>query len=135
MSKRIPLHWRLIPHRYRLLGSVCGKCNEKFFPQRSICPNCRRKGQVEEIRFCGKGEVYSYTIIHVASRGLEFLKPYVIALIKLEEGPMVTAQIVDCIPDEVEVGRKVAMAFRKISVDGDKGIIRYGYKFKLLLKA
>lgn len=132
MSKRIPLHWRLIPHRYRLLGSECKSCNEKFFPKRSICPNCRRRGQVEEIRFSGKGVVYSYTIIHVPSRGFEFLKPYVMALIKLEEGPLVTAQVVDCNPDDVEIGRKVTLVFRKISVDGDKGIIRYGYKFKLV---
>jgi uncharacterized OB-fold protein len=131
MSKRIPLHWRLIPHRYRLLGSECKRCNEKFFPARSICPNCRRKGDIQEIRFSGKGEVFSYTIIHVASRGFELLKPYVMALIKLKEGPMITAQIVDCNPDDVEVGKKVCMAFRKISVDGDSGIIRYGYKFKL----
>lgn len=132
MSKRIPLHWRLIPHRYRLLGSECKRCKEKFFPQRTICPNCRRKGQVDEIRFLGNGEVYSYTVIHVASRGFEFLKPYVMAIVKLVEGPLLTAQIVDCDPDEVEVGRKVAMTFRKISVDGAKGIIRYGYKFKLV---
>jgi uncharacterized OB-fold protein len=45
---------------------------------------------------------------------------------------MVTAQLVDCKPDEVEVGRKVFMVFRKINADGEKGIIRYGYKFKLV---
>ncbi|MFH1125596.1 MAG: Zn-ribbon domain-containing OB-fold protein [Candidatus Altiarchaeota archaeon] len=132
MSKRIPLHWRLIPHRYRLLGSECKRCNEKFFPRRIICPNCRRKGKVEGIKFSGKGEVYSYTVIHVASRGFELLTPYVIAIIKLVEGPMITAQVVDCKPDDVEVGMKVTMIFRKISVDGKKGIIRYGYKFKLV---
>jgi len=131
MSKRIPLHWRLIPHRYRLTGSECKRCNEKFFPRRTVCPNCRRRGKIEDIRFLGEGEVYSYTIIHVASRGFEFLKPYVIALIRLEEGPLLTAQIVDCKPEEVEVGRKVTVVFRKIYADGDSGIIRYGYKFKL----
>ncbi len=132
MSKRIPLHWRLIPHRYRLLGSSCNRCNEKFFPQRSICPNCRRKGEITEIQFSGMGEIYSYTIIHVASRGFEFMKPYAMAIIKLAEGPNLTAQLVDCKPDDVEVGRKVSMVFRKINADGEKGIIRYGYKFKLV---
>jgi uncharacterized OB-fold protein len=130
--KRIPVHWRLIPQRYRLLGSECKRCKEKFFPMRTVCPNCRRKGQIEEIRFAGKGEIYSYTIIHVASRGFELLKPYAMALIRLDEGPIITAQLVDCNPDDVEVGKKVFMTFRKISVDGDKGIIRYGYKFKLV---
>jgi uncharacterized OB-fold protein len=131
MSKRIPLHWRLTPQRYRLLGSECKRCNQKFFPQRTICPDCRRKGQIEEIRFSGDGEIYSYTIIHVASRGFEFLKPYVMAIVRLVEGPLVTTQVVDCNPDDVEIGSKVYLTFRKISVDGSDGIIRYGYKFKL----
>ena len=131
MSKRIPVHWRLTPQRYRLLGSACTRCSQKFFPQRTICPDCRRKGKIEEIRFSGEGEIYSYTVIHVASRGFEFLKPYVMAIVRLVEGPLVTTQVVDCNPDDVEIGRKVYLTFRKISVDGSNGIIRYGYKFKL----
>jgi uncharacterized OB-fold protein len=130
MSKRIPLHWRLIPHRYRLLGSECKRCKEKFFPVRTVCPNCRRRGQIEEVRFSGEGEIYSYTVIHVPSRGFEFLKPYVMALVKLTEGPVLTSQIVDCDPEEVDIGQKVTLTFRRISVDGSSGIIRYGYKFR-----
>lgn len=132
MSKRLPSYWRLIPQRYNLIGSVCRSCNEMFFPQRKLCPNCRRKGRVEEIKFSGDGEIYSHTTIYAPTRGFEYLNPYIMAIVKLKEGPLITSQIVDCRPDDVRVGEKVRVVFRKIIEDGDSGIIRYGYKFKLI---
>jgi uncharacterized OB-fold protein len=131
MSKGLALHWRLIPQRYNLVGTECLKCGGKFFPTRQLCPNCRRAGDIKEIKFSGEGEIYSYTIIHAPPEGFEFMKPYAIGVIKLAEGPLVTAQIVDCKPEDLEIGEKVELVFRKIIADGCSGIIRYGYKFKL----
>ena len=45
MKHSIPLTWRRIPERYRLLGSTCSHCNTKYFPKRIVCPKCRRKGK------------------------------------------------------------------------------------------
>ncbi len=132
MTEKIPIHWRLIPQRYNLIGTECRTCGEKFFPPRDWCPKCRRKGIIHEFKFSGKGEVYSYSVVHVPPAGFEFLKPYVLGIIKLREGPLVTAQVVDCKPDDVKIGKKVSLVFRKIIADGDAGIIRYGYKFKLV---
>jgi uncharacterized OB-fold protein len=130
--KGLASYWRLIPQRYNLIGTECTHCGEKFFPPRKICPNCRRHGEIRKYKFTGKGEIYSYTIIHAAPDGFEFQKPYPVAIIKLVEGPLVTAQIVDCKPDEIEIGSKVEMVFRKIFAGGKEGTIRYGYKFKLV---
>ena len=52
------------------------------------------------------------------------------ALVKLEEGPLVTAQLTDVDPEEVEIGQKVEMVTRKIREDGPDGVITYGYKFR-----
>ena len=131
MSQGLALHWRLIPARYNLVGTECKKCNGKFFPPRNICPTCRRKGEIESFKFSGDGEIYTYTIIRAPPTGFEYLKPYVVAVVKLDEGTMCTAQIVDCNIDEVKIGAKVNMTFRKIMADDDAGIIRYGYKFRL----
>jgi len=131
MSGGLALHWRLIPQRYNLIGSECKNCNEKYFPSRDWCPNCRRKGKIIDYRFSGEGEVYSYTVVHAPPVGFEYLKPYIAAIIKLKEGPLVTAQIVDCKPESVKIGLKVSMVFRKIIAEGKEGIIKYGYKFKL----
>ena len=52
------------------------------------------------------------------------------ALIKLEEGPMITAQLTDIDIEQVEIGMEVEMVTRKMSDDGVEGMIVYGYKFR-----
>ena len=132
MKEGVARFWREIPQRYNFMGNKCGTCERVFFPPRESCPYCRRKsiGNIKEIKLTGKGEVVTYTIIHVGPEDFEEQTPYPIAIIKLEEGPQITAQIVDCSLDEVKIGMKVESTFRKIQQDGHTGAIYYGYKFK-----
>jgi uncharacterized OB-fold protein len=58
------------------------------------------------------------------------MAPYTVALIKLEEGPLVTAQLTDLSEDEVEIGMPVEMVTRKLRSEGEEGMIVYGYKFR-----
>lgn len=132
MVKGLPAYWRLIPQRYNLIGTRCENCGENLFPPRRICPNCRRAGKIKEFKFSGKGKIFSYTVIYAAPEGFEYEKPYVMAIIKLEEGPFITAQVVDCHLEEVKIGKPVKAVFRKIRVSSKSGSIRYGYKFKLI---
>ena len=85
---------------------------------------------MQEKKLSGKGEVVTYTIIHTAPENFEEQVPYPIAIVKLDEGPLVTAQIVDCPLDEVAIGMKVESTFRRIQEEGYTGAIYYGYKFK-----
>ena len=85
---------------------------------------------MKDIKLSGKGEVVTYTIIHVAPEDFEEQVPYPIAIIQLEEGPCVTGQIVDCSLEDVKIGMKVESTFRKIQQDGHTGAIYYGYKFQ-----
>jgi len=68
--------------------------------------------------------------IHVGPESFEKQVPYPVAIIKLEEGSQITAQIVDCNIDEIKIGMKVESVFRRIQEDGYTGAIYYGYKFK-----
>jgi uncharacterized OB-fold protein len=128
----VPRFWREIPQRYNLIGNKCDECGLIFFPPRESCPECRRKsyGKMKEFRLSGKGIVETYTIICEAPEKFEGQTPYSIAIIKLIEGPKITAQIVDCNLDDVKIGMKVKSTFRKIQDDGYVGAIYYGYKFK-----
>jgi len=124
--------WREIPQRYNFIGNECSVCGQVFFPPRESCPKCRRKsmGKIKDLKLKGKGEVVTYSIIHVGPEEFEEQIPYPIAIIQLDEGPKVTAQIVDCDLDEIKIGMKVESVFRKIQQDGSTGAIYYGYKFK-----
>ena len=61
--------WRHIQQRYNLVGSKCTTCGQVFFPQRVICPDCRRKGNIENIQFSGKGKIFTYSVIRTPTIG------------------------------------------------------------------
>jgi uncharacterized OB-fold protein len=124
-------NWRLERQRYRLQGEECSHCGAKIFPPRDACPECAKPAQ-EPYTFVGKGEVYSYTTVIDGPMGFEYQSPYVVALVKLDEGPMLTTQLTD-LEGEPEIGMRVEMVTRKLRTDGDEGVIVYGYKFRPLL--
>lgn len=128
----IPRHWRLNEQRYGLVGVICAHCDQKMFPKRNICDNCG--DQVEELyTFSGNGEVCTYTTVYKMQNGIEDITPYTIALIKLEEGPVITAQLTDVEIVNVEIGMSVEMVTRKLKNDKDddgRELILYGYKFR-----
>jgi uncharacterized OB-fold protein len=129
----IARHWRLKKQRYALVGEVCPHCQAKIFPPRDVCPECGGEAKTE-FQFSGKGEVYSFTVMHDAPAGFEDNIPYTVALVKLDEGPMVTAQLTDLGEQAIQIGMPVEMVTRKIRNDGDeKGMLVYGYKFRPVL--
>ncbi len=131
----ISRHWRLRKQRYGLVGEVCPHCNAKLFPPRDVCPECGQEAK-SLYNFSGRGEVYSYTTVYDPPAGYEQNAPYTVALIKLEEGPLVTAQLTDLGDQPVEIGTPVEMVTRRLRQDGDdRGMIVYGYKFRPALRA
>lgn len=100
-----------------------------------------------EFHLSGKGEVYSYTTIFQrddAPEGFGNMTPYTVALVRLDEGPLVTAMMTDLDfqkprvavrPEDqrVYIGQRVEAVTRRLFEDegrgGDrkKGIIVYGY--------
>lgn len=92
--------------------SVCGK--HQFYP-RIICSHCGA-GQPEWVETSGRGRIASFSIVRRAiSRAYE--APYVVALIELEEGPVMMSNIVGCDPDTVEIGQSVNVTFEAWSDD------------------
>ena len=131
----IARHWRLKQQRYGLVGEVCPHCSAKIFPPRDVCPNCGGEAKTT-FAFSGKGEVFSYTSIYEAPAGFDDSAPYTVALVKLEEGPLVTAQLTDLGSQPVKIGMPVEMVTRRLRQDGDeRGMLIYGYKFRPVWQA
>ena len=129
-----PRHWRLKKQRYALIGEQCPHCNAKIFPPRDVCPECGLEAKTA-FQFSGKGEVFSYTTMNDAPSGFQDNTPYSIALVKLNEGPIVTAQLTDLGDEKIRIGMPVEMVTRKLRNDGDeRGVILYGYKFRPVMQ-
>lgn len=122
-------HWRLQQQRYQLVGETCDNCGVKLFPPRDVCLECAEPAQ-ELYTFTGTGEVYSFTTVYDVPEGYGAQAPYLVALVKLDEGPIVTAQLTDVNKNDVQIGMPVEMVTRKLRTDGDEGMIVYGYKFR-----
>ncbi len=125
----IPRYWRTQEQRYNLVGEVCEQCGSKLFPPRDVCPQCQ-KPAATPYKFSGQGEVYSYSTLYHAPEGFTEYVPYTVALVKLAEGPLVTAQLTDVDAADVRIGLPVEMVTRKIRQQGEDGLIVYGYKFR-----
>jgi uncharacterized OB-fold protein len=102
-----------------------------MFPERVRCRECR-SGDIERHRFSGRGEVCAHTTVYEAPRGFADQVPYVAALVRLEEGPVVAAMLTDLAPGEAAMGMPVTMVTRRIYADNSDGLIVYGYKFSPL---
>lgn len=125
----VPRHWRLENQRYSLVGEVCNNCGARLFPPRDVCPECSRPAY-EPFVFSGKGKVYSYSTVYQVPAGYEEFAPYTVALVELDEGPLVAAQLTDVDQDDLEIDMPVEMVTRKLREEGEDGLIVYGYKFR-----
>ncbi len=134
MRNALPLIWRKIKSRYNLMGSHCETCKKDYFPEKSICPTCRRKGKIVDKQMPTEGKIVCFSKIHAAPKGFEHETPYFVALIELTNGVRLFTMLVNAADDEVKIGQKAVMRFRKIFEDGEHGVIGYGYKFQALAK-
>jgi hypothetical protein len=67
------------------------------------------------IRASGRGSLHSYVISHLPAPGFE--PPYVIAVVKLNEGPKMLTNIVgtDCDPDLLKLDDPLELTFLTIN--------------------
>ena len=123
-----PRYWREIPQRYRYEAAECTKCGKIFFPPRLVCSGCRG-GEFKKATLPLDGTIETFTVIRVAPSGFGDEAPYAVGIVKLANGVKVTAQIVDCAPEEIAIGDPVRLEFRRVRQDGESGVLCYGYKF------
>lgn len=121
-------HWRQRAARYRLEGIRNRNNGEICFP-----PEEEQGDEWEAYTLSGQGEVYSFTQVRQPPEGYDEQPPYLLALVKLAEGPLITAQLTDCALEAVSIGMPVEMVTRKLCDLGQDGIIVYGPKFRPLV--
>ncbi len=102
--------WDAVAGR-RLIHPRCEECRTAFFPPHLACPHCRATEWVWA-ESSGRGEVYSFTVVHRAPQP-GFDPPYVIAVVDLDEGFEFMTNIVDQAPRDVRIGQRVRVVWQE----------------------
>jgi uncharacterized OB-fold protein len=93
----------------------CGACDHTWHPPLPRCPRCTGD-DVSWYAAAGTGVLHSFTITHQAAHpAFAERVPYAVALVRLEEGPLVVANVLDAAPDELAVGQPLTVAFQEIA--------------------
>lgn len=128
----IPMYERTVSQRLAFEGERCTDCGTIAFPPKGACRGCRND-EFETVDLSGDGTVYSYTVLSPGGAPPEFAGQaraegrYVVAIVELDEGPRITAQVTDVDPDAVDIGMPVTGTIRRIYEEED--VVRYGFKF------
>lgn len=100
---------------HRFVIQHCDRCDRYQFPPRLVCQDCWESDQLVWHDASGHGTVYSYTAVHrPPTPAFQDRVPYVVALIELDEGPRMMANIVGCEPADVAIDARVAVGFEDL---------------------
>jgi uncharacterized OB-fold protein len=102
--------------RHEFLLQQCADCMKiNTYSPRILCPNCLSTN-LKWIKASGKGKIYSFTVV-MAHPPVSFIDdvPYVVAVIKLEEGPRMISNIVECKPDGLSCDMDVEVVFEDVT--------------------
>ena len=99
----------------RLAVPRCTTCGAFRLPPLPLCSVCQSEG-VEWVELPGTGTVYSYTVVrHALHPDLAPVVPYVSGIVELDgtqgEGARMLVNIIDCDPEEIEIGTPVQIVF------------------------
>jgi uncharacterized OB-fold protein len=90
----------------------CTGCGHRQHPPEPSCVECGRWDPAW-VTSAGRGSVYSFVVYH-EPRLPGFAYPYVVAVVELDEGVRLIANLVDVPPAEVRVGQRVAVVYHRV---------------------
>jgi len=106
--------WQAARER-RLVIQYCADCNTPILYPRRFCPACLG----EHLHFRpakGTGEIYTLTTqLAAAPSGFEALLPYVIAVIRLDEGVQLMSNLVGDNAQSARIGDRVIVDFQDMA--------------------
>lgn len=82
-------------------------------------------------RMIGKtGKIVLWTVVRVPPANFSFQAPYPVAIVALDNGERIPAQLVDYSDKHLKIGQKVITIVRRTIQSDADGVIPYGIKVK-----
>jgi len=104
--------WEATRHS-RLLIQHCRTCDRFQHYPRPICVSCHGLDLTFD-EVSGRGSIYSFSVVHRSPNPELHEAPYVVALVRLEEGPVLFTSIVDCPFADLRCDQAVEIAWRPL---------------------
>jgi uncharacterized OB-fold protein len=112
--------------KFAFVGSACQQCGHVHVPPRRVCVNCGAVDQMERRPLANKqGTVATYTVDRLA---FSPSPPMIDAVVDFDGGGRYTLEVADASPEEVEIGTRLALTFRKLYTTG--GVHNYFWKVR-----
>lgn len=108
----------------KLLIQQCSNCQTHRHPPQPMCEACQSLAW-HTVESSGKGTIYSFTTLHHPEIP-PFDYPNSIVLVDLDEDVRIAAQLVDCKPNDIDIGRRVVAQIEKVQEGLSVPIFRIG---------
>jgi uncharacterized OB-fold protein len=93
----------------------CLACEHHFYPPQHRCPMCL-SDRIDWRRVSGRGRVYSWIIMHqVYDPSFKDKVPYPVAIVELEEGPRLIANLLGIDNAAIHLGMPVRVAYEDVT--------------------
>jgi len=99
--------------RGELLFQRCKDCAAAIWSPAFMCHTCYGRNLGWEASK-GNGTVYSWTVVW-RPQTPAFVVPYAAVVMRMDEGYDFLSNMIDCEPDDIAVGMRGAVTFRKLS--------------------
>lgn len=96
----------------RLMIQRCADCGRHQFYPRPFCTTCLTE-RVDWVEAGGRGHVVTFTICRIAAHPA-LKPPYAVALVELDEGVRLLANLVDCALDAIRCDARVQVRFERL---------------------
>jgi len=101
--------------RRELRFQRCSQCRAWRHVPRELCPECG-SWRWEWAKSSGRGTVFTWTVAARAMHpAFQEDAPYAAVVIEMDEGVRLVSQVVDCPPEELEIGMPVEVVFDEVA--------------------
>lgn len=98
----------------RLLLQSCASCAAVQHHPRYVCTSCGATDGLGWIESSGLGAVDTFTVVHRSPRP-DLAAPYVIARVRLDDGPVLLSWLELADPEAARIGERVSLSWTPLS--------------------
>lgn len=119
---------RALSWKFAFVGTRCDKCGFLHLPPSRVCVSCRVADQMTPVGLAdATGTVVTFTVDRLA---YSMSPPVIDAVVDFDGGGRTLLELADAKPEDVEVGTRVGLTFRRLYSAG--GVHNYFWKARVL---